>query len=66
MPETMKRRIRALKKLQVEHSHIEAKFYMEVQALERKYSALHAPTHEKVKRNFSSVYCYISLGFKLL
>lgn len=44
----MKRRIDALKQLQVKCAHIEAKFYEEVHDLERKYAALYQPLFDKV------------------
>lgn len=44
----MKRRINALKQLQVRCAHIEAKFYEEVHDLERKYAALYQPLFDKV------------------
>lgn len=44
----MKRRINALKQLQVKCAHIEAKFYEEVHGLERKYAALYQPLFDKV------------------
>lgn len=45
----MKRRINALKNLQVKCAHIEAKFYEEVHELERKYAALYQPLFDKVR-----------------
>lgn len=47
----MKRRINALKQLQVKCAHIEAKFYEEVHGLERKYAALYQPLFDK-RREF--------------
>lgn len=44
----MKRRVNALKNLQVKCAHIEAKFYEEVHELERKYAALYQPLFDKV------------------
>ena len=41
------RRIRALKKLQLESTQLEAQFYTEVQKLEAKYQALNQPLFEK-------------------
>ena len=41
------RRIRALKKLQLESTQLEAQFYTEVQELEAKYLALNQPLFEK-------------------
>uniref|UniRef100_A0A4W3I9T2 Nucleosome assembly protein 1-like 4b n=1 Tax=Callorhinchus milii TaxID=7868 RepID=A0A4W3I9T2_CALMI len=47
LPKVVKRRINALKNLQVTCAHIEAKFYEEVHELERKYAALYQPYFEK-------------------
>ncbi|XP_038663457.1 nucleosome assembly protein 1-like 4b isoform X3 [Scyliorhinus canicula] len=47
LPKVVKRRINALKHLQVKCAHIEAKFYEEVHELERKYAALYQPYFEK-------------------
>ncbi|XP_069480242.1 nucleosome assembly protein 1-like 4 isoform X2 [Ambystoma mexicanum] len=47
LPKAVKRRINALKQLQVKCAHIEAKFYEEVHDLERKYAALYQPLLEK-------------------
>ncbi len=41
------RRIRALKKLQLESTNLEAQFYIEVQKLESKYLVLNQPLFEK-------------------
>jgi Nucleosome assembly protein (NAP) len=49
----VKRRIRALKKLQAELLKLESSFYAEVHELECKYAILYGPLHEKV----SSVNC---------
>ena len=43
----MKRRLKALKKLQLEATKIEAKFYEEIHALECKYHELYNPLYEK-------------------
>lgn len=48
LPKAVKRRINALKQLQVKCAHIEAKFYEEVHDLERKYAALYQPLFDKV------------------
>ncbi|KAI2662643.1 Nucleosome assembly protein 1-like 4 [Labeo rohita] len=53
LPKSVKRRVNALKNLQVNSTHIEAKFYKEVHELERKYSALYQPLFDK-RRNFVS------------
>ncbi|XP_078539024.1 nucleosome assembly protein 1-like 4 isoform X2 [Lissotriton helveticus] len=47
LPKAVKRRINALKQLQVKCAHIEAKFYEEVHELEIKYAALYQPLLEK-------------------
>ncbi|UYV62734.1 NAP1L1, partial [Cordylochernes scorpioides] len=47
LPKPVKRRIKALKKLQLEHTNLEAKFYEEVHALECKYAKLYAPLYER-------------------
>lgn len=61
----MKRRINALKNLQVKCAHIEAKFYEEVHELERKYAALYQPLFDKVRPLYSLLeflFNFISLG----
>ncbi|KAK1159867.1 nucleosome assembly protein 1-like 4 isoform X1 [Acipenser oxyrinchus oxyrinchus] len=47
IPIQVKRRVNALKQLQVKCAHIEAKFYEEVHELERKYAALYQPLFDK-------------------
>ncbi|XP_062318691.1 nucleosome assembly protein 1-like 4a isoform X2 [Osmerus eperlanus] len=47
LPKAVKRRVHALKRLQVQCAHIEAKFYEEVHELERKYAALYQPLFDK-------------------
>uniref|UniRef100_A0A1B6LNY8 Nucleosome assembly protein 1-like 4 n=1 Tax=Graphocephala atropunctata TaxID=36148 RepID=A0A1B6LNY8_9HEMI len=47
LPAPVKRRIKALKKLQLEATHTEAKFYEEVHELECKYHLLYTPLYEK-------------------
>lgn len=49
LPKVVKRRVNALKNLQVKCAHIEAKFYEEVHELERKYAALYQPLFDKVR-----------------
>ncbi|KAM3856699.1 nucleosome assembly protein 1-like 4 isoform 4-T5 [Vipera latastei] len=51
LPKAVKRRIDALKQLQVKCAHTEAKFYEEVHDLERKYAALYQPLFDK-RRDF--------------
>ncbi|XP_077084793.1 nucleosome assembly protein 1-like 4b isoform X2 [Siphateles boraxobius] len=53
LPKSVKRRVNALKNLQVNSTHIEAKFYKEVHELERKYSSLYQPLFDK-RRKFVS------------
>ena len=48
MPKPVKRRIKALKKLQFKTIEIEAKFYEEVHELECKYTELYAPLFDRV------------------
>ena len=48
MPRVVKRRVNALKNLQVKCAQIEAKFYEEVHDLERKYAVLYQPLFDKV------------------
>lgn len=47
VPPAIKRKIKALKKLQLEATNIEAKFFAEVHALECKYHKLYVPMYEK-------------------
>uniref|UniRef100_W5M0Q0 Nucleosome assembly protein 1-like 4b n=1 Tax=Lepisosteus oculatus TaxID=7918 RepID=W5M0Q0_LEPOC len=47
LPRSVKRRVNALKQLQVKCAHIEAKFYEEVHELERKYAALYQPLFDQ-------------------
>nr|CAA17125.2 nucleosome assembly protein 2 [Takifugu rubripes] len=54
IPKVVKRRVHALKRLQVQCANIEAKFYEEVHELERKYAALYHPLFEKVVSKRSS------------
>lgn len=49
LPRVVKRRVNALKNLQVKCANIEAKFYEEVHELERKYAALYQPLYDKVR-----------------
>ena len=52
LPKAVKRRVHALKRLQVQCANIEAKFYEEVHELERKYAALYQPLFDKVPLMF--------------
>jgi len=47
LPPPVKRRLKALKKVQLETTKIEAKFYEEVHQLECKYHQLYTPLYEK-------------------
>jgi len=47
LPAPVKRRIKALKKIQLEATKIEAKFYSEVHALECKYHLLYSPHYSQ-------------------
>ncbi|CAH1159351.1 unnamed protein product [Phaedon cochleariae] len=47
LPATVKRRVKALKKVQLETTNIEAKFFKEVHDLECKYHQLYVPLYEK-------------------
>lgn len=47
LPAPVKRRIKSLKKLQLEATNIEAKFFKEVHDLECKYHKLYVPLYEK-------------------
>lgn len=47
LPAPVKRRIKALKKLQLESTNIEAQFYEEVHKLECKYQKLYTPIYDK-------------------
>jgi nucleosome assembly protein 1-like 1 len=47
LPEPVKRRIKALKKLQLEATEIEAKFYEEIHALEVKYHKMYTPIYDR-------------------
>ena len=47
LPAPVKRRLKALKKLQFEATKIEAKFYEEIHALEVKYHEQYVPLYEK-------------------
>ncbi|XP_027221198.1 nucleosome assembly protein 1-like 1 isoform X1 [Penaeus vannamei] len=49
LPVAVKKRIKALKKLQLQYTDLEADFYKEVHALEVKYDKLHQALYEKRK-----------------
>lgn len=56
LPEPVKRRIKALKQLQLVHVNLEAKFYEEVHALECKYNKMCASVCEKRSGIISGIY----------
>lgn len=56
LPAPVKRRIKALKQLQLVTTNIEAKFYEEVHALECAYYKMCAPLYEKRSEIVSGVY----------
>merc|ERR1712212_161231 len=56
LPECMKRRVNALKNIQVSCEELEAKFYEEAHALEMKYAALFKPHYDKRKAIVNSEY----------
>nr|CAB3264198.1 nucleosome assembly protein 1-like 1 [Phallusia mammillata] len=56
LPKIIKRRIHALKNLQVESTKVEAKFYEEVHELERKYADLYKPLFEKRQTIVNGIY----------
>merc|ERR1719187_1310216 len=47
LPAPVKRRLKALKKIQLESTKIEAKFYEEVHKLECKYHQMYQPLYQK-------------------
>lgn len=56
LPPAVKRRIKALKRLQLEATNIEAKFFKEVHDLECKYHRLYVPLYEKRTTIVSGAY----------
>jgi len=56
LPECMKRRVNALKNIQVSCEELEAKFYEEAHVLEMKYAALFKPHYDKRKAIVNSEY----------
>lgn len=60
LPAPVKRRVKALKNLQLQVTNLEAKFYEEVHLLECKYNKLYYPIHEKVtidRINYGYILC---------
>ncbi|KAK1340900.1 hypothetical protein QTO34_017297 [Cnephaeus nilssonii] len=56
LPKVVKRRVNALKNLQVKCAQIEAKFYEEVHDLERKYAVLYQPLFDKRFEIINAIY----------
>lgn len=56
LPQSVKRRVKALKKIQLEATHAEANFYKEVHALECKYHKLYVPLYEKRNKIVNGIY----------
>ncbi|KFO31575.1 Nucleosome assembly protein 1-like 1 [Fukomys damarensis] len=56
LPTIAKRRVNALKNLQVKYAQIEAKFYEEVCDLERKYAVLYQPLVDKQFEIINAIY----------
>ena len=56
LPRVVKRRVNALKNLQVKCVQIEAKFYEEVHDLERKYAVLYQPLFDKRFEIINAIY----------
>ena len=56
LPRVVKRRVNALKNLQVKCAQIEAKFYEEVHNLERKYAVLYQPLFDKQFETINAIY----------
>ena len=69
LPAPVKRRLKALKKIQLESTKIEAKFYEEVHKLECKYHELYKPLYEqrvkitKGKKDDSFIRCDLHVSF---
>lgn len=55
-PEPIKRRIRALKQLQLVSINLETKFYEEIHALEAKYHQMHSTCYDKRNKIISGEY----------
>jgi len=56
LPQCMKKRVNALKNIQVQCEQLEAKFYEEAHSLEMKYAALFKPHYDKRKAIVNSEY----------
>jgi len=69
LPKSVKRRLKALKRLQAEANKVESRFYEEVHEIERKYMAQYEPFFQRVMSYFVSEYwCCFSgrVGFCLV
>jgi len=49
LPKSVKRRLKALKRLQAEANKVESRFYEEVHEIERKYMAQYEPFFQRVR-----------------
>nr|CAD7202987.1 unnamed protein product [Timema douglasi] len=56
LPPSVKRRMKALKKIQLQATHIEARFYEEVHRLECKYHKEYSPLYQKRSQIISGLY----------
>lgn len=56
LPAPVRRRIKALKKLQLETLNVESKFYQELHELEAKYHKICAPFYEKRGKIITGTY----------
>lgn len=66
LPLPIKRRVRALKNLQVDIYKLEAQFYEEIQQLEAKYQELYQPLLDKVREVISDLYqCVLFMDYVL-
>ena len=66
LPAPVKRRLKALKKIQLESTKIEAKFYEEVHKLECKYHEMYLPLYEKRSKVTKGTLSVISLILPIL
>lgn len=62
LPAPVKRRVKSLKKIQVDTTHLEAKFYEEVHELECKYHQLYTPFYEKVLNSLKVPIIFVLLS----
>ena len=61
LPEEVKRRVKALKNLQVKHATLAAEFEKEVAALELKFVGLHQPLYDQVCIEVLFLYDFLML-----